>query len=54
MFREFRELNPREIVTIFIEAGFDGRRVVNDPTKHDFQQLLHQAFEESGLTPFCM
>ena len=52
MFGEFRALNPREIVTIFIEAGFDGRRTVDSTTKAKFQSLLRQSFQLSGLTPF--
>jgi len=54
MFAEFRRLNPREIVTIFIEAGFDNHATVDDALKREFQLLLVESFEKSGLTPFMI
>jgi len=54
MFAEFRRLNPREIVTIFIEAGFDNHATVDDALKREFQLLLLESFEKSGLTPFMI
>jgi len=54
IFSEFRRLNPREIVTIFIEVGFDNRATVNDALKREFQLLLLESFEKSCLTPFMM
>jgi len=52
MFREFRELNPQEIITIFVEAGYDGRTQVDNATKRTFELLIKQTFESSGLAPF--
>jgi len=54
MFREFRRLNPREIVTIFIETGFDDHATVDDALKREFQLLLKESFDKSGLTPFLL
>jgi len=52
MFKEFRENNPREIVTIFIETGFDGRLTVDNSTKTTLSLLLKKSFELSGLVQF--
>jgi len=52
MFYEFRRLNPREIVTIFIEIGYDEHTTVNNSTKSILRKLLTEAFQVSGLVPF--
>jgi len=52
MFNEFRRQNPREIVTIFIEVGFDEHGTVDNSMKTIFRSLLKESFQVSGLTPF--
>jgi len=54
MFAEFRWLNPREIVTIFIEVGFDNHAPVDNALKLGYQLLLLESFEKSGLVPFMI
>jgi hypothetical protein len=49
---EFRRLNPREIVTIFIEVGFDGHGKVDNSTRTIFRSQLKESFQVSGLAPF--
>lgn len=51
--REFLELNPREVVTVIWEVGFDtrfdGGRNVPKPVEAVFENMLKAAYEEAAL-----
>lgn len=55
MFSEFLKLNPREIITIMWELGYDQRfegQSVQDSERIRLKTLLASAYEEAGLTPY--
>lgn len=52
MFYEFLTLNPREIVAIIWEVGYDGKEVVSDADKQAHKDLLAKALLDAKLFPF--
>jgi len=49
IFRDFMMLNPREIVTIFWEAGFDMRLDISDAVVYEWDALFAAAILESHI-----
>jgi len=52
MFAEFLEQNPREVLTIIWEVGYDGLQDVQHTHRLKLKELFKKAMEDAGLVKF--
>jgi len=52
MFAEFLEQNPREVLTIIWEVGYDGLRDVQHTHRFQLKTLFKKAMEDAGLVKY--
>ena len=52
MFVEFLQQNPREVVTILWEVGYDGRQDVQQTHRLELKELFNKAIQDAGLVQY--